>query len=259
MSALMQLRSPLAMALVILLALSACVTNSPKDAERQLKLASLHYQIGVDALGKGLLPKAFAELMESDTIRPDQPAVLDALAYAWLLRGDLKKSEAFYLRALRHGAGAATQNNYASLLNRLQRYQEAEKAARISLDDPRYPNQDLAFINLGNALFGQKDYAAAIEKFQQARLFNPDNRLADLRLADAYARSGKPIQAQVLYEAIIRTQPESRVAVEGLIDVLMQQQRINAARDVLSSFSRATSSAADRAWAISSMNKPGQP
>jgi len=256
---LLRSRSPLCFALLLLLALSACATNNSKENERQLKLASLHYQIGVDALGKGLLPKAFEELMESDKIRPDQPAVLDALAYAWVLRGDMKKAEAAYLRALRRGAGAATQNNYASLLNRLQRYSEAEKAARIALDDPRYANQDLAYINLGNALFGQKNYDAAIEAFQRARVFNPDNRLADLRLADAYARAAKPMQAQLLFESIIRTQPDNRAAVEGLVNVLMQQQRINAARQALSAFSRATTSDIDRAWAIGSINKPGQP
>jgi len=245
--------------ILIMLFLSACATMSPKEVAREHKLAHLHYQIGVDALGKGLLPKAFEELMASDAMRPDQPEVLDALAYAWLLRGDMKKSEASYLKALRYGAGAATKSNYASLLNRLQRYHKAEKEARMALNDPRYPNQDLAFINLGNALFGQKKYAAAMKSFQQALIFNPDNSLAKLRLADTYARSAKPRQAQFLYEAIISKQPKYRAAIEGLVDVLIQQHQINAARDVLSTFSRATSSDTDRAWALSSMAKPGQP
>lgn len=254
----MRSHPPLLLTIALLLTLSACATNNAKEVERQHKLASLHYQIGVDALGKNMLPKAFEELMESDSMVPDQPAVLDALAYAWLLRGDLKKSETFYLRALRNGAGAATQNNYANLLNRMLRYPEAEKAARASLNDPRYPNQDLAFINLGNALAGQKKYTAAIQAFQQARTFNPDNTLAVLRLADTYALSGKPLQAQVLYESIISSQPQNRAAVEGLVRVLIQQQRPNAARNALSAFSRVTSSDTDRAWAISTMEKAGQ-
>jgi len=253
----MRSHPPLLLA-IALMALSACATDNAKEIERQHKLAYLHYQIGVDALGKNMLPKAFEELMESNSMIPDQPEVLDALGYAWLLRGDLKKSETFYLRALHNGAGAATQNNYANLLNRLKRYPEAEKAARASLNDPRYPNQDLAFINLGNAMSGQKNYTAAIKAFQQARTFNPDNTLAVLRLADTYALAGKPEQAQVLYENIISSQPQNRAAVEGLVNVLIQQQRPNAARNALSAFSRVTSSDTDRAWAISTMEKAGQ-
>ncbi|MDX8406518.1 MAG: tetratricopeptide repeat protein [Mariprofundus sp.] len=238
-----------------LMLLSACASINPQETARQQKLANLHYQIGVDALGKGLLPKAFKELMESNTMQPDQPAVLDALAYAWLLRGDLKQSETFYRRALHHGGGAATQNNYANLLNKLERYPEAETAARTSLDDPRYPNQDLAFINLGNALLGQNKAEAAIKAFQQALVFNPDNRLAKRRLADGYARNGKARQAELLYESILSVQADNRGAAQGLVAALVQMQRPDAALAVLNRFSQQTTSAIDRAWAADLMEQ----
>jgi len=126
--------------------LGGCVTESKRmDADKRQKLADIHYRLGVDALGKqGMLPKAFKELLRSDELRPNQPQVLDALAYAWLLRGDFKKSEQFYRKAIRYGGAAATHNNYANLLNHLKRYAEAEAEARKALDDPTYPNQDLA-------------------------------------------------------------------------------------------------------------------
>ncbi|TLS67618.1 tetratricopeptide repeat protein [Mariprofundus erugo] len=242
-------------ALTSLLTLAACVTTTPQDTAHRDKLASLHYQIGVDALGKGLLPKAFDELMESDSIRPDQPEVLDALAYAWLMRGDMAKSESYYLKALRQGGGAATQNNYASLLNRLNRYDEAEKAARTALNDPRYSNQDLAFINLGNAMAGQKNYPAAIDAFRQALQFNPANNLANLRLADTYAAAGDLLQAQALYEALIQSQPQSRDTVAGLVQVLVAQHKIDDAQRYLNHFSKQSESVADRAWSIEQINR----
>ena len=125
--------------LLLVMALTACSTAAKiDDPDKQARLANIHYRLGIDALGKqGMLPKAFHELIKSDELLPDQPEVLDALAYAWLLRGNMKKSETYYLRAMKHHAVAATYNNYANLLNRMKRYKEAEKAARKALDDPR--------------------------------------------------------------------------------------------------------------------------
>jgi len=245
------------LALLILITLTACATASKvDDADKQAKLANIHYQLGVDALGKqGMLPKAFDELMKSNDIQPNRPEVLDALAYAWLLRGDTKKSESFYLRAIHHDAGAATFNNYANLLNRLKRYPEAEKSARKALADPRYPNQDLAFINLGDALLGQKKFDAAINGYLQARVFNPGSNLVNLRLAHAYYKHGKLRESRVLYEITIRKQNDNRQAVEGLLNVLEQQKDTAAARQILSRFSQQTTLPLDRAWALSELNR----
>lgn len=243
--------------LLLLMTLSACASSGKVDnPEKQAKLAHIHYQLGVDALGKqGMLPKAFDELMKSNQILPNQPEVLDALAYAWLLRGDMKKAEAYYLRAIRHDAGAATHNNYANLLNRMQRYPEAEKAARQALADPRYPNQDLAFINLGDALLGQKQFDAAIQAYLQARVFNPDSELVNLRVARAYAKSGKLQEARALYGMVIRKQQDNRQAVEGLLNVLEQQQDKAAARQTLNRFIKHTPSALDRTWALDELQQ----
>jgi len=224
--------------------------NNPQQTAHQHKLAHLHYQLGVDALSKNMLPKAFKELMESDSIHPDQPEVLDALAYAWLLRGDYRASEKHYLRAIKTGAGAATSNNYANLLNKLERYTEAANAAQTALNDPRYPNQDLAFINLGNALLGQHQTDRAISTFKQAIIFNPDNDMAKLRLADAHAAAGNNQLADVMYQAILQRRGNSRAAANGLVNSLLQQHRSSAANTALNTFISQTTSEADRAWAI---------
>jgi len=242
--------------------LSSCASNPHQeiDANKRDKLAYIHYQLGIDALGKeGMLPKAFDELMESDTILPKQAHVLDALAYAWLLRGDLKKSESYYLKALQHGASASIYNNYASLLNRLEQYPQAEKNARKALDDPRYPNQDLAFINLGNALLGKHQYPEAIKAFQQAKLFNASNALPDYRIAYTYYKQDKLREARLLYEALIRKQQGNRNAVEGLISVLNKQHDSNRARVILNAFAQQATSPLDKAWALNQLDRLDRP
>ncbi len=243
--------------------LVSCATSTPHKelgADQQAKLAHLHYQLGIDALGKeGMLPKAFDELMESDTIQPKQAHVMDALAYAWLLRGDLKKAEFYYIKALQYGARASIYNNYASLLNRLEHHTKAEKNARKALDDPRYPNQDLAFINLGNALLGQKKFPEAIIAFQQAKLFNAANTLPDYRIAYTYYKQDKLREAGLLYEALLRKKPDNRNAVEGLISVLNKQHDDNRARTVLNTFAQQTASPLDRAWALDQRDRLDRP
>jgi len=210
----------------------------------------------MDALGKqGMLPKAFDELMESNSLLPNQPHVLDALAYAWVLRGDLATAESLYLKALRYGSAASIHNNYASLLNRLKRYKEAEQHAKKALDDPRYPNQDLAFINLGNALLGQQQYAQAATTFQQAKMFNPSSSIADIRLATAYAQQHKLREARLLFEMIMHQQPNNRTAVEGLLAVLQEQHKRNQAYKILHQFSQHATSPLDKAWALNELDK----
>lgn len=240
--------------LLIMLSLAAllfsgCTSSHKQAVEQQEKLARLHYQLGVDALGKGMLPKAFDELMESNSLHPNQPDVLDALAYAWLLRGDMVKSEEFYRRSLRIKPQASTQNNYANLLNRLERYEEAGKMARRALDDPRYPNQDLAFINLGDALLGQGRLNEAIRSYSQAQAFNGSNPLPRLKTAHAYARLGRLNEAEMLYKDLLREQEHNRAVTEGLLGILKQQGRLTEARHLLNEFARHASSSRDRAWA----------
>jgi len=226
------------------------------DADKQVKLAQIHFQLGRDALSKkNMLPKAFDELMQANTLLPNQPHVLDALAYAWVLRGDLARAESYYKKALQHGSSASIYNNYASLLNRLKRFTEAEDKARKALDDPRYPNQDLAFLNLGNALLGQHKYVPAALAFQQAKMFNTSNSLADLRLASTYLQQHKLHEARVLFDMVLHQQPDSRMAAEGLLSVLHEQQDRNYAYRILQQFSQHTSSPMDKAWALNALDQ----
>ena len=243
------------LSLILALTLTACATTQ-KQPEQNDKLAAIHYELGRDALGKGNLPKAFEELMKSDKLHPNQPETLDKLAYAWLLRGNLKQSESCYKRALRYGAGSATRTNYANLLNKLGRYQEAEKQAREALDDPRYPNQDLAFINLGDALLGQQKSSDALHSYRQAQLFNPESMLPKIRVAQLYLKDGRLNEAHLLYQSLHNKNRRDRAVTEGLLYVLKEKGLIVEARHLLAEFSSHSSTpVADRAWAVGELEK----
>ena len=243
-----------------LLLLTGCAgSNKPSD-ENQLKKAKLHYQLGLDALSKNQLPKAFEEFMISEEIDPNQPEVLDALGWAWRLRGNLEKSESYYKRALRAGAGSATHNNYGSLLLQMEKFDKAKVQLKKALEDPRYRNQFMAFINLGDAYLGLNEFDEAIRAYRRAGTFGLNRTFPRIKEAEAHVAYKQLNYAQALYEEMFKEEPANRAVVEGLIGVLKLQNDRNTARQRLASFMEQPSiSALDRAWASDAMIKLNRP
>ncbi len=240
------------------LALAGCAGKT-MDADKRARLAEIHLQLGIDALQKGLLPRAFDELLTAQKLAPRNPRVLDALALAWRLRGEMDKAERYYKRAIQAGGGAPTHVNYANLLNALGRYREAEREARKALEDPRYPRPHLALINLGDALLGQARYTEAIDAYRKAAAFAPSDPTPKIHEADALAKLGKRHFAVAL---LVRTGHRFlgvRAAVAQVVDRLAQLGARDEARRLLAAFIEQTKDAMDRAWAKDKLLEIAEP
>ncbi|MCF7820995.1 MAG: tetratricopeptide repeat protein [Mariprofundaceae bacterium] len=246
----------LTLLIVSTLLLGGCQSAASKmHEENQLKKARAHYDLGLDALHKNQLPKAFEELMLSDEINPNQPETLNLLAYSWYLYGDMKKSESYYKRAIHAGGGSTSHNNYGALLLELKRFDEAKKQLEKALDDPRYRNQYKARINLGDALMGLKQYDEAISVYRNADRFGSRQILSRIKEAQAYVVSDRLDDARALYESMLREERNNRTVVEGLIGVLKLQKDYPAARTRLRMFRDQSASEPDRAWAADELDK----
>jgi len=242
----------------ILLSMAACQSSGHHlSPEKTIKSAKIHFQLGINALYGGNLPKAFEELMRSNDILPKQPDVLDALAYAWRARGDNIKAESLYKESLAVHSRASTETNYGSLLVALKRYNEAEVHFRIALQDPRYQKQYLTLINLGDALLGQNRFTDAIASYRKASLINPAQNISKLREAAAYVHAQRFNYAQALYEGILNKEPNNRPALEGLIAILVQQHQPSTARQFLANYIEKEKSPLNRAWANDEMIRLG--
>lgn len=238
------------------LLLTGCQSAASKAyEENQVKKAKAHYDLGLDALHKNRLPKAFEELMLADEFNPNQPETLSLLAYSWHRYGNLKKSELYYKRAIRAGGGSAIHNNYGTLLLELKRFDEAKKQLEKALEDPRYRNQYKAHINLGDALLGLKQYDEAISAYRNADRFGSRQILSRIKEARVYVASDRLNYAQALYETILREEPKNRTVMEGLLEVLKLRKDYPAARARLRMFGNQSTSELDRAWAADELDK----
>ncbi|MDQ6968623.1 MAG: tetratricopeptide repeat protein [Mariprofundaceae bacterium] len=234
--------------------LFSCAHTIPEQSDKRAKI---HYQIGLDALQRGQLPKAFDELMQSNKVEPNQPETLEVLAYAWRLQGNMKQAESFYKQAISAGGKSAVYTNYGGLLVSLHRYKEAEIMLRKALEDPRYRNQYIALINLGDALMGQKQADEAIRSYRKAAMMNPKQNISQLREAQVYVKTGRLNYAQALYETMLRKQPTLRPALEGLIDLLIKHSDIGTARKHLARYLEKEKDPLNRAWASDELIRLG--
>ena len=236
--------------LAALTLLTACQTLKPTMSQEKIaKSAQIHYQLGINALYRGDLPKAFEELMHSNKILPGQAEVLDALAYAWRARGDFVQAEAFYKQSLKADNRPSTHTNYGSLLIALKRYSEAEVHLRLALEDPRYRKQYIALLNLGDALLGQERFTDAIAAYRKAGLLNPNQTISQLKEAEAYVHVNRLNYAQALYEALLDKKPDNRPALEGLIEVLIKLHQLSEAQRYLAGYIEKEKNPLNRAWA----------
>jgi len=244
---------------LLLLSMTACQSTGHRlTPEQTTKSAKIHFQLGINALYANNLPKAFEELMRSNEILPKQPDVLDALAYAWRLRGDSSKAEALYRESLKVKSRASTETNYGSLLVELKRYNEAEVHLRIALEDPRYQKQYLTLIHLGDALLGQERFTDAIAAYRQATRLNPSQHISKLREAAAYVHVKRFNYAQALYESMLHHNPNDKEALTGLIAILTQQHQTQMARQYLANYIEKEKDPLNRAWANDELIRLGR-
>jgi len=236
--------------------LSGCQSAAKhEDPVKQAKSADFHYQLGLDALGKNNMPKAFDELFMAQQMAPERADILDAIGIAWWKRGDLDTAEKYYEKALQHSPAAATYYNYGGLLLQKGLSERAEAFFRRALEDPRYRNPYLANIGLGDALQAQDRFDEAIDAYRQARVMNPRQELSRLKEAQAYERTNRDNYAKAIYEAILRERPGNRPAMQGLLALLKKNGHVDNARIRLKKFSKHARNPEDTAWGEDELQK----
>jgi len=236
---------------LVLFSLTSCQSSAHKQklSDDIDKRALTHYKLGVDSLHKGFIPKAFEELLLSNQIKPKEPNTLDAIAYAWRVRGNNQEAKKYYNAAIRAGASSAARNNYGSLLVDIGEYNEAVKQLNIALEDPRYRKQDLAFVNLGDAYLGLNDLEQSVASYKKAQLLSPNWIYPLLQEAAAYAKFERENYAAALYERILTKDPTNQVGLSMLIKLFKVRKDNSLLQIYIHNFIEKTSDNLHKAWA----------
>ena len=125
----------------------------------------------------------------------------------------------------------AVENTVAGLQGTLGRYDEEIAWAKRALQsNPRY---EQAYINWGNALLAQKQYAKAKERFSQALAINPQSAIAHYHLGLALDWEGQLEQALISYQKALSLDARFEDAYYNAATVLANLRRYPEARRYL--------------------------
>lgn len=209
--------------------------------------ASILKELGLSELEQGRMPEAAAAFEKSLAIDPQQPVAHNGLGGARMKTGDSAGAEAEFREAIRlRPHYAAAHHNIAHLLSSAGRFEEAEyhfnEALRIDdlaptrfdyalmlarvnrpdearqqveavlRSDPRHAK---AHDFLGNLLEGKGQTAEAIEHYRQSVRLDPEYARANLDLGAALAREGHPAAALPFLERAARS-PDAAIRDKAL-------------------------------------------
>ncbi len=143
-------------------------------SEKSQVRARLHYDLGVEALGRDDLRTALQELRLADNDNPYDANTQQALGLNYQAMDQFADSERHYLRALGLKKDfAEAYNNYGTLLLEMGRISEAVPNFQKALDNLLYRTPSLAEGNLGWAYFKLGDLELARRHLRRAVITNP--------------------------------------------------------------------------------------
>lgn len=136
--------------------------------------------MGSSQFESGNYPGALASLLKAEELDSKNPAIQNNLGLVYFMRQRFDLSEKHLRKALSlNSKYSEARNNLARVLIEEGKFVEAEKEARIVIDDLTYPAIDKAYINLGLVQFNQKKYNDAKDTFLNAINVSRDNCVAN--------------------------------------------------------------------------------
>ncbi|MCP4807633.1 MAG: tetratricopeptide repeat protein [Proteobacteria bacterium] len=180
--------------------LFACVTV--KDIERsnaQLDLAAAHVQ-------EDNPQAAIASLENAVDLNRKNMDAWNLLGVAYMQRGAHEQAEDTFKKAIRKDkAHAGTRLNYAYLLQKLERHDEAIEHLLVANEDLTYPEPAKILNNLGWAYLQTGNTAQAVAVLEEAVFRQPNWCGSRYNLAAAYAAAGEQAKAAELASDVANT------------------------------------------------------
>jgi type IV pilus assembly protein PilF len=152
--------------------ISACSTTD-NIAQQNKEAANYNAQLGLAYLQQGNIPVAKNKILLAERQAPDDPLVLDSMAYFLEKIGETDAAERYYLQAIKYSSqDGAVQNNYGTFLCRQKRYRESLQHFMLAVRDIHYLNTAAAYVNASLCAAKIPDKKLAAEYLQKSQINN---------------------------------------------------------------------------------------
>lgn len=170
------------------LGLAGCVTETNDMLAQNRnpeKAVRAYVDIGRQSMQRGDMENAHRSLNRAYDIKPDDPAVNDALAIFFSHEGDKAMAEKHFKKALSSDPNfSQARNNYAAFLFAEGRYKDAIEQLERVVKDYRYDRRSTAYENLGQCYLKINEQEKAENAFNRGLKLNPAMPLSLLELAE---------------------------------------------------------------------------
>jgi len=92
---------------------------------------------------------------------------------------------------------------------------EAEAAGNVQELHPWNPHKAAKDIEVGDFYFKRKNYHAAMDRYQEALLYKPNDAIANFRLGQCFEKLDNPAEAINHYEAYLKILPHGPLSEEA--------------------------------------------
>jgi len=169
----------------------SCLLGCAGTDKQRLKARSAqqaaHYNVvlGMSYLKQSKREKAQIKLQKAKKQAPNDPLVIDAMAYFHERSGQIKHAEKLYKQALQSQSDTASAaNNYGTFLCRQGRPQKAMKYFQKAWNQPQYRHRAQAYENAGVCAKRNNDGQKAKRYFEKALKIQPNRPTTLLQLVD---------------------------------------------------------------------------
>ena len=196
--------------------LFGCV--SQETIKKRVKEAEGHYQQGLSII-EGDQQRAFVAFQKAVQLNPGYYDAHYALGTIYYQRQVFAEAEREFRTCLDLDPNSGDALNFLGrTLIELARYPEAIEFLKKASTMLLYATPDIAFVNLGDALYLQGDLPGAVRAYQSALKIEPPNvprALVYFKLGDIYMKQGEDAKARDAFAQVKALDPQGKAGAEA--------------------------------------------
>jgi len=200
-----------AVALVLLLAIVATSLGCTSESEVQKKAVKdgqYHFQLASNFFNEQMVPQALRELLIAVETDPTNADVLHLLGFIYMGRRDYNRAIEYYQKAIESREDFyICMNNLGTAYLAAERWEDAIALYEDLVNKPMYNTPELAYNNLGWALYKLGQQRRAADALEMAVFLQPRMCLAHNNLGLVRQEQGNPVGALRSYHTAIEKCP----------------------------------------------------